>query len=352
MPLIFGAQGVTPSLRGLPTQIYSLNAGETMLIPAGMWATKVGRYTAIQEYDPVTGIWRTAGDDSNAWKEVQSDGVNFRIANQTGCAVGALLTNGGSAYTSAPSVTASAGASVWQAIVGGAVSTSVTVTNGGTNYLYPPLVQFSAPPSPGIQATGYCTISASAVSTVTVVDQGAGYTSAPTVSLVNDPRDTTGSGASATATLTGAGTVTGILCLDHGNAVTTLPTFTISGGGGSSAAATAIMCWTITAYTVTSAGSGYFSPVEISALDNFPTTAAAYTNPTTQKNLVRTRKASITAGIASSGITTASAVYTDGGIFTATALPFINFGLATPSSYANLGVTMGGTSDVVMLIAA
>src|SRR5574337_181808 len=352
MPLVFGAQGVTPSLRGMPSQMYSLQAGEVMLIPPGMWAVKVGRYTTIQEYDPVTTIWRTIGDDGNGIREIQSDGVNFRVANQTGCAVGALITNGGSGYTSAPAVAASGGSSKWTAIVGGAINTSVTVANGGTGYTYPPHVQISAPPTPGIQATAYATISSGAVSSVTVVDQGAGYTQAPTVTFVNDPRDTTGVNAVATTALTGSGTITGLVCIDHGNAVTSLPTLSFTGGGGSNAAATTIMCWSITAYTVTSAGSGYFSPTEVSALDNFPTTSPAYTNVSTQKNLVRHRKASITAGIASSGVTTAGAVITDGGIYTATALPFINFGLATPASYANLGVTMGGQSDVIMLIAA
>jgi hypothetical protein len=42
----------------------------------------------------------------------------MRVANQTGCAVGALITNGGTLYTSAPAVAASAGASVWLALRG------------------------------------------------------------------------------------------------------------------------------------------------------------------------------------------------------------------------------------------
>src|SRR5574337_537712 len=126
MPLVFGAQGVTPSLRGVPSQVYSLNAGEVMLIPPGAWAVKPGRYSQVQEFDPVTGTWRGIGDDSNAYKYLNSDGVNFRIANQTGCAVGALITNVGYSYTSAPTVTASAGGSVWQAIIGGAISTTIT----------------------------------------------------------------------------------------------------------------------------------------------------------------------------------------------------------------------------------
>ena len=61
---------------------------------------------------------------------VDSDGQNYRLANLTGCPVGALMTNVGSGYTSAPTVAASAGSSAWTAVVGGAINSTVTVTTG------------------------------------------------------------------------------------------------------------------------------------------------------------------------------------------------------------------------------
>ena len=267
-----------------------------------------------------------------------------------------MVTNAGSGYTSAPTVTASAGNSIWKAVVGGAVSTTVTVTNGGTNYTYPPIVQFQAPPAGGVQATGYCTLSSGAVSSVTVTNQGAGYASAPTVVFINDPREgvngvTQGYNAAATATLTGAGTVTAVLCLDHGQgSQTSLPTLAFAGGGGSSAAATGIMCWSITAYAAGTAGTGLSGSVaQISAEDAFPTTAAAYTNPYTQSGLVRTRPANIKAPISSGGITATGQVIIDGGVYTSSPTPLVIATASVVTAAPVVTFTLGGQTDTTYL---
>ena len=84
---------------------------------------------------------------------IVADGTNWRLINRTGCPTAAVITNVGSGYTSAPTVTASAGGSLWKAIVGGAINTTVTVTTAGT-YNYVPTIVFSAPPAGGINATG------------------------------------------------------------------------------------------------------------------------------------------------------------------------------------------------------
>ena len=353
---LFSGPGVTPSLKGLTSNIVALQAGQVMLLqPAGWYNINLGKYSVYQEYDPITAVWRTvgSGDVAGSVRFVYSDGVNYRIANQTGCAVGALLTNGGSSYTSAPTVTASAGGSLWRAIVGGAVNTTVTVTAGGSGYTYPPLVEIQAPPPGGIQASGYCTLSSNAVSTITITDQGAGYASAPLISLINDPREgvngvAQGTGAAAIATLTGAGTITGLLCIDHGNPVTSLPTLSFSGGGGSSAAATTIMNWTITSYTAGTAGVGLAGTVaRVTAEDAFPTTAAAYTNPTTQSNLVRTRSADIKAPISSGGITATGLVVYDGGCYTSVPTPIVMATASVVTTAPVLTFAVGGvTADV------
>ena len=282
--------------------------------------------------------------------------MNYRLANQTGALVGALLTNAGSGYTSAPTVTASAGSSIWRAVVGGAVNTTITVTNGGTNYTYPPQVEFQAPPAGGVQATGYAVLTGSAVSSVVVTNQGAGYASAPTIVFSNDPREgvngvTVGYNAAATCTLTGSGTVTAVLCLDHGQGgQTSLPTLSFGGGGGSSAAATGIMCWSITAYAAGTAGTGLSGSVaQITAEDAFPTTAAAYTNPYTQSGLVRTRNANIKAPISSGGITATGAVIYDGGIYTSSPTPIVNATASVVTAAPVVTFTLGGQTDTSYL---
>lgn len=357
MPVVFGAPGVVPSTRGQPSNVWQLQAGECALIPPGSWYVRPGKYTVLQEYDPITTIWRSIGGDwpSASMELVWSDGVNVRVANQTGCAVGALITNAGTLYTSAPVVTASAGTSIWLAIVGGAVGTTVTVSNGGTGYVYPPVVQFAVPPSPGIQATGTCTISGGVVQTITVTDQGAGYTSAPAIQLLNDPRDTVGANASATCVLTGSGTITGLFATDFGNPVTSIPTLTFTGGGGSGAAATVIMCWAMTGFTLATGGSGYNSGatggVEISALGGFPTTAAAYTNPTTQANLVRTRKASIIGTVTANALSGSAFTVSDGGIYSGIPTAIIYAPTSAGLNTAVLAPTMGGLTDTVLVMA-
>lgn len=75
---------------------------------------------------------------------------------------------------------------------------SVSITgNGGSGYTSAPTVTFSAPPAGGITATGTATISSGAVASVTITNPGNGYTSAPTITFSGGE----GSGAAATATM-------------------------------------------------------------------------------------------------------------------------------------------------------
>lgn len=359
MPLVFGSQGVQPTLRGQPTNIFSMQAGATMIVPNGTWYV-AKKYARVQEQDPITGIWRAIGDDG-PWSYVRSDGANIRLANQTGCAIGALMTTAGTGYTSAPTVTPSTGSSIWQAVVGGAINTTVTVSNGGSGYTYPPLVQFAAPGSPGIQATGYCTLTSGAVSSITVVDQGAGYTQAPVITITNDPREglngvATGSGAIGTCVLTGAGTITGVLCLDHGTPLTALPTLTFSGGGGASAAATVLMDWCLTGATVTGGGVAYTATaafVVVTAV-NRVVTGGTGTNPTTQNSILRQRPARLLYPTSASGVLTATGlIIDDGGHYLAVPAVGdlqISVGQSIVTTAVNLTTpTVGGQNDVVQM---
>jgi CSLREA domain-containing protein len=76
------------------------------------------------------------------------------------------------------------------------------------------------------------------VTDVNVTNGGTGYTTAPTVTFTNAPGDTTGSGATATATLTGD-TVTAVDVTNGGTGYTLPPLVSFTGGGGTGAAATA-----------------------------------------------------------------------------------------------------------------
>lgn len=314
----YGAQGIYPNNRGQISTAFTLQPGASRLIPAGTWMVNAGLYSVIQEFDPTQNVWQTYSPppaSASTLQYINSDGFNYRVINPSGCVVGAVVTTAGSGYSSStpPTVTFSAGGAVGTAIIGGAVSTSVTVTNAGTGYTYPPLVFFDAPPlGAGLQATGIATLSGTTVASITVTNQGAGYTNVPNVYIVADPRDTTGSGALATATLTGAGTVTGILVTNYGTPLTTMPTISFSSG---SAAATPIMYRSIGAYTVTTAGSGLSGTVEVSAIGSGLSATSVLTNPRWTSNLVRTRKASILGVLSSGGLTTSGQTVLDGGVY-------------------------------------
>lgn len=354
--MLFSGPGVTTSLKNLVSNVIDLAPGQTFQIPTGWFGVKTGKYTILQEFDPITNMWRSVGAGAtDAFLEYSwSDGQNYRLANLTGCAVGAQVVAAGSGYTSLPTVVASAGSSVWQPILGPLVSTTVTVLNGGSSYVYPPLVIFQPPPAPGVQATGFATISGGVVTGVTVVDQGAGYNGGvPFITLQNDYRDSTGNGANVVCALTGGGTLAALLVADPGNPITgtTVPTITITGGGGSGATAIAIMNWSITAYTIvsTSSGAGYAGNVLVSAYGGYTTSTAAYLNPTVQQNLVKGRTAQIVATIAAGVVTTTQNVL-DGGAGYPGLPSFITQFNTAPTTPASLTFTMGGQNDTSIIL--
>lgn len=365
MPIQFGGPGVTPSLGSLVTTTLNLNTGSVWCMPAGRWSVKSGPYTTFQEYDPIVGIWRSIGaGPTDAFLETLfADGSNYRLGNQTGAPVGAAVTAGGTGYTAAPTWAPSAGGSVWRSVLGGAINTTISITNGGLNYTYPPTVLISPPPPGGVPASAHCTIAAGAVNAIVVDNQGGGYTVPPTVTFIPDPREgagggspaaatiTQGSGASAVTTLTGAGTVTALVCLDHGQGgQAAVPTLTPSSGA---AAATAIMCWSITAVAVstTTGGSGYAAPITIGGYAATPL-QTANVNPYISSQLVRTRPAYIIAtAVSGTGISPGSILLQDGGVYTAAPTMYSSsYPPGAGAVAATLTPTMGGQNDTSLIV--
>lgn len=282
----FNQIGFGPKTTAFPPIPVPLQSGGAYVIPSGQYQVALGQYTMLQWYDPITQTWRpcqtVAQSDSFS---ISSDGTNYRLANLTGTVVGAVITNGGTGYTNgiyppasqlgtaaAPSVTVAAGGGTALAkgtiIVGGAVPTTAgnfTIT-GGANYTLPPIVTVSPPPAGGVPATATATISAGAVTAITITNQGAGYIAAPTFTLTNNALDTTGVGAAVVASsafaLAGSGTVTAITFPNNGAGMTSVPAISFS--PASTTAATAIMCWTATTVTWTgasNAGNGNFGVI-------------------------------------------------------------------------------------------
>jgi hypothetical protein len=256
-----GGAGIPLNLGAAVTNAITLQAGQLYIIPAGTYFAAPGPYTCIQWLDAVSGLWRDINADIGTCPGIiDSDGANFRLANLTGCPVAALITNSGSGLTNGigtVNVVPSSGASVWQTVVGGAINATVAITAAGNSYTYPPTLLISAPKVVGgIQATATCTVTAGAITGVSVTNQGAGYLFAPTITVINDQRDTTGNGAILTVnpTLAASGQLTALYPTNPGISLSAPPTFTFS--PASSIAATPIMDFVVLGFTVSQAGAG------------------------------------------------------------------------------------------------
>ena len=358
----------------------ALAPSESCLIPAGQWITQAGPYTDVQYYDAASQMWRNIIGADVAPIPLSSDGTNYRFVNLSGCPVGAVVTTAGTTIgASAPvqmytptglwqggsftaqttlglTCTASAGGSTWNTFIGGAVNTSVTITNGGTLYTYPPKVVVVPPAAQGSQpflpASVVCGISGGAVNSVTVINQGAGYVSAPTLLILNQPGDTTGSGCVLTAALTGTGQVTAVMMNTPGSVQTSTPTLAFAGSGlPSSAAATVLMNYSLTnagAGTVT-AGSGYTNGYTLVASTGQSTATAVYTNPAYEKGICTFQQPLITSASSTVvGLNNAASI----NIFYGTGFqvaPTLNpiAGVITTGG-AIVGPTVGGQNDVCL----
>lgn len=331
---------------------FSLPAGGTCLIPAGDYWCYTGKYCTLQVLDPSTLLWRNyIGTQFAGGPVIRSDGVNFRMANLTGCPIGAAITNAGSAYTSSPTVTASAGSSTWAAVIGGAVNTTVTITTAGSGYTVPPILEVLGGPSTQfVPATMHAAISAGAVSAVTVDNQGAGYATAPTINVIPHPLDPNIANivpAVLTATLTGSGTVTAVLCTFNGNPLANqaaTPTLTFSGGGGSSAAATVNVCWTVISGTASS-GTGYPNTSLATSTPGIATAGTVYTNPAIEGGILTPPRLVMGTATAASGVLSAVTI-TDGGLFavggtTAGNAPLPILAGGAPSAAGTVAYTLG-----------
>jgi hypothetical protein len=354
-----------PGLAG--TNRLSLSPGADVLLPSGPFLVVPGVYSQLQVQDPVTNTWFPyTGSTINEPISVNTDGQNYRIINPTGFPIGAEVNNGGINFTSAPAVAASAGGSTWLAIVGGGVSAiTLSGVNGGVglSYTVPPVVNIGYPPTPGVQATATCTInSLGSITTFTMINNGAGYTSAPAVVIVPQSTDVNGlvnaatviTPATALAQLSFAQTVTAVLLLNEGTTIppsSQPPALTFSGGGGSATTATAVMAWTLTGVTITTPGSGYATPIEFTTTGGFITSgAASCVNPAVSTSLLVPRAAHITATTGTNAGAASGGTIIDGGLFPAAPSVFVVQGPAGGGT-VNAVVTpvLGGTTDTVFI---
>jgi hypothetical protein len=338
-----------------PTNTVTLAPGDVMLVPRGSWWIEPGPYAFVQILDPVTGVWRGHSAVRRGGYAVSSDGFTTRVANLTGCAVAAIVTSGGSGYAQATTtVTPSAGNSAWHPVIGGLVNTTISITAGGSGYGIAPLVLFSAPPNPGVPATGYATLTGTTVSAITVVNQGAGYQTAPTISIRPSPLDPNYvngvpiTQATATCSLTGSGALAAVLCTNNGApfATNSVPTLTIA-GAGSGATASIVQLSTLTGATI-AGGAGYNSSAELTTVGGIPAPVPAYANPAIELTGYIPRKAMGLVALNGTTLTTVSSLL-DAGIFAGTPVGAIIQSGAAPTTPTTISLATGSQVATVMI---
>jgi hypothetical protein len=189
------------------------------------------------------------------------------------------MTNLGSAYTSAPTVTATLRAAM----------VSVTVTNGGSNYIAVPAITFSG--SGGGAATAV--VDHNGKLTQIIVTTPGVYSSVPTVTITpaTNPDGTTGTGAAATAVLDGLsgvaptftarvnGSVVTTTVTAAGSGYTSVPGVTFSApniaGGIQATGHVTLSTTTVGAVVIDNPGTGYTSPPTITIAGGGGTGATA-----------------------------------------------------------------------------
>lgn len=376
-----------------------LAGGEAFYPPAGNYQVSLGAQTVVQFFDPVQLAWRTLSTPIGSDPiDLSTDGTSWRLLNASGVVQGASITNAGSGGVNgigaaATGVTVGFGAAPTNgvaaaayAIVGGSVNTTVAITQAGSGFVVPPILVADPPPLGGIQMTLTCTISAGAINAVTVTNPGAGYVSAPNIYVMpqygtypgfgppvnasapsssippgligsNQPPwfpgpnwgiapGTTGALLTANPTLTGSGTVTGIVMTNWGLGYTgtTIPTITITGAGA--AAATALMSMSLTSITITSGGVAYAADTHIveSSLGLLSATTNIINNNTIGPRAARARATQ------SGGVINATVIEDNGfGFQTVPRLGVIATSGTPPTTVANLTAVVGPVTDVSII---
>lgn len=355
----------------------ALAAGDTFVIPAGDWYINTGCYSVLQYLDPVTNIWSMT--PTAAWggalQFIKSDGFTTRIANLLNCPVSAVITQSGGGWVqSSTTITATGGTSTWLPIIGGALAqVGGTMQSVGAGYGIAPLVMIPPPPPAannangvgGVQASAYCVISSGTVSGFTFSNVGAGYPSAPTAVVVPSPFDpnlATGITAATVAfSLTNAGALTGVFCTNPGAPLSASNAITLGiAGAGTNATLVANVLTSVTAVTVSGAGSGYGTISALLTTIGGAPSVGTITNPDLSGLAWRPRPAQVGLAVtaaANGTIAAQNGTIFDGGLFlqsTTTAPNFVVIAqpiTAATQAYvaATIALTMGTRADIVTL---
>lgn len=358
------------------TNRIALAPGDTLPVPAGDWFINLGQYCVIQYLDPVSNTWQMG--TNAAWQGghrfVVSDGFNVRVANLLGCPVSASITNyGAGGYVQATTtIVATPGNSTWAPIIGGQLTASVI--SAGAGYGIAPEVFIPAPPPASNNANGVGGVPASAYAIITngtltlasgvsFVNPGAGYTAPFTVALQpcpTDPNLSTGiTLATVVFSLTGSGSLTGALCTNPGAPLSNPNQFTLTASGaGTQASLVGNVLQTVTAASVSGAGTGYGTvAAPLTTVGGVPAAGTITNSPEYLGLAWRPRPAQVGLTVTNVGTigTQVGTIY-DGGMFLTNAAPAFAITGGQPTTQttvalvaATIALTMGSRPDIVTM---
>jgi phage tail sheath protein FI len=274
--------------------------------------------------------------------QVRTDGILTDVTVLTG----------GTNYTSAPTVTfndpTGHGATATASINGTGQIIGITIQNKGYGYTNPSItltgpgqgatfdVNFktSIQEEGGTAPSAVAVLSGGGITGITLSNSGAGYTSAPTVSIIAAEGDQ-GTGATATAVLTG-GSINGITLSGGGNNYVS-PVVNITGGGGTGAVAHAVVSGgVITSIVMDAGGSGYTSNPSVTITDSGGGSGAAINTVTRGTSSI----ASITITNAGGGYRATPIITLSGSATTAAVVGAVTIG---PSTLLRVDITEAGT---------
>ncbi|MCI1046921.1 hypothetical protein [Caballeronia zhejiangensis] len=168
---------IIPTLEGFKAAATPVNAGLSALPAPTVGAALIARLdgtdrqfagTATHLYENVSGVW-TDVSRTGAYSLGTSASWRFAAFGNESLAVNGtdvLQTSLNGSFTNVPVSVA-----------------SITIAASGAGYTSAPTVTISAPQTLGTTATATATITSGAVTAITITNAGSGYTSAPTVTL-------------------------------------------------------------------------------------------------------------------------------------------------------------------------
>ncbi len=230
-------------------------------------------------------------DATPAISEVDGDGVGPWVGGVHGTVIGVNVTNGGSGYTSTPSVALTGGGgtgAAGTAVVSGVV-TAVTVNNHGRGYASAPGITFNGGGGSGATATANMTGSVSSIN----ISNGGSYPPlfVPVVTITT-PSGSTGSGATGTAVMSNTGLtrrVTSVTITNPGtgysgtiNVSFSIPILPIL---GTAATGSVRLAQSVASVTVTNGGTGYNSAPTVS-FANAPNSGVRATGSASEAGMV------------------------------------------------------------------